>query len=95
MGVPSSVLLADLEDEFGTAAVRGFWTSDEPVERAFRTAFGTDPGSWTRRWLAGYYANAGRAVGPLPALPTTLSVAALLAAAAALAGGVSHRRRLG
>lgn len=95
MGVPSPVLLADLEREFGTGAVRAFWTSDEPVGRAFRTAFGTDAGSWTHRWLAGYYARARWALDPLPALPATLSVAALLAVAAAMAGGVSRRRRLG
>lgn len=94
MGVPGSVVLADLEAEFGTRAVREFWTSGQPVDGAFRAAFGTDPGGWTRRWLSGYYAEAGWTLDPLPTVPATLSVAALLVVAAALAGAVSRRRRL-
>lgn len=48
------ILLIALEREFGAARFRQFWTSDLPFEVAFLDAFGTDVGTWVRKWLQPY-----------------------------------------
>jgi hypothetical protein len=44
-------VLSDLENRFGRRAFARFWTSEAPVEEAFRTAFGVAPGPWMLSWL--------------------------------------------
>jgi hypothetical protein len=46
-----SYLLHTLEREFGNERFAKFWQSDQPVEVAFRSAFGIDLGTWVYRWM--------------------------------------------
>jgi hypothetical protein len=47
--------LSDLIREEGRDPFAKFWTSDQPLETAFREAFGRDLGTWTRWWAARQY----------------------------------------
>jgi hypothetical protein len=52
-------LLSDLQAAMGADRFGQFWTSSLPMDSAFTSAFGIDPGTWTRDWL-------DRQFGPLP-----------------------------
>lgn len=49
--------LSDLIREEGRERFAKFWTSDLPLETAFREAFGRDLGAWTRWWAARQYSG--------------------------------------
>lgn len=57
-------ILSRLEAEFGSDAFLRFWTSNQPVEAAFDTAFGIHPAEWVHR-TATDLSGVVRA-GPLP-----------------------------
>ena len=44
-------MLSDLQRQFGRERFEAFWKSNEPVEVAFRTAFGVELGDWAYDWL--------------------------------------------
>lgn len=85
-------VLSDLESQFGRDAFARFWTSDAPVEEAFRTAFGVTPGDWMLDWL-------GRNVrlstsGPRLPLRAGVGVVLTLVLCALAVGAVSRRRKV-
>jgi len=82
-GEPGLYLLADLEREFGPAAFRRFWTSNQDVPTAFRNAFGLDMGHWLVRWTADhvYHYRAG------PSLPRSAVAGSILLVL--LCGGIA------
>lgn len=94
LGVPAPLLMADLEKEFGDQALRTFWTSDERVDHAFRSAFGVDAGTWTRDWLQGYYGDAVPSGSSMPRPANAVSVVLLLGVVAGLGGFVARRRQV-
>ena len=47
-----SQLVADIEAEFGPERFQDFWSSNQPLDVAFATAFGLPLGEWTHSWLA-------------------------------------------
>ena len=79
-------LFRDLEEEFGGESFQRFWSSDLPLEGAFRAAFGVSPGDWVM-------ARAQARLGVLEEAPPvragatllTLMLVALLAGVAVVA----------
>ncbi len=84
------VLLGHLESRFGPEAFEAFWASDEPIDVAFRTAFGVHPADFVQ-------AHATRVGGELRAGPlpgwATLGAALLLMVGALAIGTRSALRR--
>jgi hypothetical protein len=85
------VLLGYLENEFGPEAFEDFWSSDEPVEVAFRNAFGIPPADWVQGHAINGY-GVLRA-GPRPGV-ATLGTALLLILGALAVGTRSALRRV-
>jgi len=68
-------LLADMVADIGPEAFQRFWSSELPIEDAFREATGAELMEWTRVWAR---QNVGPVEGgPMPAL-TTAGVVSLL-----------------
>jgi hypothetical protein len=85
-----SYMLADLEREFGSEQFFRFWSSELPVDQAFRAAFGMQAGEWVVSWVG----TIMRVDKPGPGMPQKSSSSALLVIA--LCAGIAyawHRRR--
>ncbi len=52
LGGEGPFLLADLERWFGPEAFTRFWTSSQPVDKAFEEAFEMEAGAWVVTWLS-------------------------------------------
>ncbi len=88
--VAVSELFFDLREQFGERTVGEFWTSREPVEVAFASAFGVPLEEWLSEWARARVTNPPP---PLPRAPNVLLSLACVLALAALACGVQSRRR--
>jgi hypothetical protein len=80
--------LSDVVSEFGRERFAAFWSSEEPVERAFQAATGTDLVDWTMQWCRAQLGKlrSGPAASASSTILALLLAAALAAATAAFAG---------
>ena len=84
--------MGDLEAEFGRDRFARFWTSDQPVEAAFVTAFGEPIEVWTMRWAQdrlGY-----QKAGPSTDVLSVFLTLATLMACIGIATATATRRRV-
>lgn len=58
-----SALLADAEAEFGAERFREFWTSELPVDEAFKASFGIGSGEWMMAWARARLSTDRRGTG--------------------------------
>jgi hypothetical protein len=89
----SAHLLAALEAEFGPERFARFWTSAEPVERAFRGSFGLPLEAWVMGRLQSVYGRSP--TGPRLAGTTILLSLSTLGLLLAVAVAVGRRRTAG
>ena len=86
-------LISDLELEFGTEAMRSFWTSELEVPEAFEASFGVEMGEWVYSWVT--QMRPTRTAGPsVPGRDLWLSLL-MVSAMGWIATATSFRRRLG
>jgi hypothetical protein len=84
--------MSDLEGEFGRDRFARFWTSDQPVEDAFVSAFDEPIEMWTMRWAQdrmGY-----QKAGPSTDLLSILLSLITLLACVGIATGTAARRQV-
>lgn len=97
---PSRALVSAMITDFGREKFQKFWSSDQPFEAAFQSAFGETLGAWTARWAAHDWRNSDEARhgNPEILLGVTLRPSWLLITigwsilALAIAAGVARRR---
>jgi hypothetical protein len=77
LGSREWTLLSDMARSLGPERFEQFWTSDLPIEQAFRTAAGFSAATWTREWIETTYHP--QATGPsLPAGATGFAALLLI-----------------
>jgi hypothetical protein len=91
-GYLDDTLFADMERQFGEEAFARFWSSDQEVPVAFRSAFGVELGEWVLDWVHDQI-GVSRAGPGIPVGDLLVSVLAL-STLAALACGAATRRRV-
>lgn len=91
LGPFSGNLLHDLEQDFGTQRFARFWSSDEPVEQAFQSAFGVEVGEWVHGWVVDTYGS--QVLGPGAGFAAGATALLGIALFGALATAVARRRR--
>jgi len=97
---PSPAMVGAIITEFGRDKFQKFWSSDQPFEAAFQSAFGISLGAWSAKWAAREWAGSVEAKhgNPEILLGVTLKPSwfALLVGwtvlAVAIAAGVAKRR---
>ncbi|MEO5509056.1 MAG: hypothetical protein ABIV28_03510, partial [Longimicrobiales bacterium] len=82
IGDHDEAMFAHVEQEFGAAKFDSFWHSTEPVDVAFRNAFGVSLNAWTMKWSQEYFgvATRGPRIAGFSVFLTVLLLAALASA---------------
>lgn len=93
LGVGNRFLLGHLEREFGPEAFEAFWSSQEPVDIAFREAFGIRPAEWVH----GHATRVDGVLrsGPTPGLATVATALLLILGGLAIGTRAALRRVVG
>ena len=82
--------LADMLADIGPEVFQHFWSSNRPIEDAFREATGVELIEWTRGWAHG---NVGPVDGgPMPAVATVGMVSLLMLIGLAIGIGRAAQR---
>jgi hypothetical protein len=90
MGPYEPTFLAEMAASLGPEKFRQFWTSDKPVEEAFRAATSQDIGNWTVNWAKSVYGSPRLG----PGMSTTSYAWSVILIVVGLAGAtVAGRRR--
>ncbi|HEX7939918.1 MAG TPA: hypothetical protein VF483_13100 [Gemmatimonadaceae bacterium] len=89
MGPLESMLLPEMAKAMGTDQFRRFWTSDKPVDEAFRAVTGQDIGEWSAAWAQRAYSRPGRG----PGMDAASMAWTLVLILGGLAGAIAASRR--
>jgi hypothetical protein len=86
-------LVADLEAEFGADRFQSFWSSNQPMETAFASAFGLPLDEWTHDWLNARFMP--DKLGPGISWETLLYSLALISFCVSIVFAAARRRQVG
>jgi hypothetical protein len=92
LGPSDWTLLSEMVRTLGPERFQRFWTSDQPIDAAFRTASGTDIGTWTRDWAQRMYGAQVR--GPQLGATSAAGGVAFIALAIVFAALTARRRQV-
>ena len=92
LGPSDWTLLSEMVRTLGPERFQRFWTSNQPIEAAFRSASGTEIGVWTRDWAQRMYGAQVR--GPQLAATSAAGGVAFIGFAIFFAAFTARRRQV-